>query len=193
MAAHYDNTSPLNKAKVQPLHNESEGEPQKLQNFAFGAYLGLVVCLSWNLVAVTCLWILGGAENITLLLAIAVLVLGVPAAYASWYRTLSLAFREEDNASKFHEFLLLYLIHLAFCVFASINTPGKYLTGIQSAMDVYLDNHNLMIGIFYLIGSVLFYLEFWLSFWVMMRVQAYYRHRQGGLASVDQDLTLPSL
>lgn len=190
MASHYNTTIPLNKAQAQPFPlpvYEREFEQQKLQNLAYASYVGLITCLSWNLFAVTCLWILEGSDYITLILAIALLFLGAPTAYATWYRNLSLAFREEEgeNGSKLYQvFLVYYFLQIAFCFYASMNFHGRYITGISTAVDVYLDNNNLMIGIFYLIGSVLFYLELLLSFWVLIRVKAYYSRRQVGLSSV---------
>ncbi|KAF2303422.1 hypothetical protein GH714_018175 [Hevea brasiliensis] len=95
MTGHYRSLIPFYEVIKNTISEEIEDDPQTLQNFAYGTYLGLILCLSWNLIAVASLWIKGGVENLSLFLAIAYLVLGIPAAYASWYRTLSLAFREK--------------------------------------------------------------------------------------------------
>ncbi|XP_057986306.1 uncharacterized protein LOC110649620 isoform X3 [Hevea brasiliensis] len=114
MTGHYRSLIPFYEVIKNTISEEIEDDPQTLQNFAYGTYLGLILCLSWNLIAVASLWIKGGVENLSLFLAIAYLVLGIPAAYASWYRTLSLAFREENpSISMLDRFLWFYLFTLA--------------------------------------------------------------------------------
>ncbi|EEF40906.1 secretory carrier membrane protein, putative [Ricinus communis] len=135
--------------------------------------------------AVAVLWSQGGeVEQESLFLAVAYLVLGVPAAYSSWHRTLSLAFQEKKRLT-FKWFLVFYLFHLAFCLFASISPiEGRSLTGVLSAMAVSSD-HGFA-RVLYFVGFVLFSYEYALSFWVMLSVYMYYRH--GGV-SLGDDLT----
>ncbi|KAF5948376.1 hypothetical protein HYC85_014333 [Camellia sinensis] len=122
----------------------------------FMTFAGLVVCLLWNIIAVTVAWIngegwLGNTLNglLSLLLAymsldfsrlvgptiwflaIIYFITGVPGAYVLWYRPLYRAMRT-DSALKFGWFFLSYVFHIAFCVFAAIAPPmifrGKSLT-----------------------------------------------------------------
>ncbi|RVX08616.1 Pentatricopeptide repeat-containing protein [Vitis vinifera] len=90
-----------------------------------------------------------------------------------------------DSALKFGWFFLFYLLHIAFCIFASVAPPivfkGKSLTGILPAVDL-LSKHAL-VGIFYLIGFGLFCLESLLSIWVVQAsVQVYMYFRGSGKA-----------
>ncbi|RVW46437.1 Secretory carrier-associated membrane protein 3 [Vitis vinifera] len=136
---------------------------------------GLVLCLTWNIVAVTTAWIKGEGPTIWFL-AIIYFLSGVPGAYVLWYRPLYRAMRT-DSALKFGWFFLFYLLHIAFCIFASVAPPivfkGKSLTGILPAVDL-LSKHAL-VGIFYLIGFGLFCLESLLSIWVVQQVYMYFR------------------
>ncbi|XP_072956125.1 secretory carrier-associated membrane protein 6 [Typha angustifolia] len=156
-------------AKEIPIH------AQRLQYLAFASWLGIVLCLSWNLLAVMVCWIKGGGVKIFFLATIYAL-LGVPLSYVLWYRPLYRAMRT-DSAVKFSWFFLLYLLHIGFCIFAAIAPPivfhGKSLTGILAAIDTFSD--HLIVGIFYLVGFGLFCLESLLSLWVLQKVYMYFR------------------
>ncbi|BAT73779.1 hypothetical protein VIGAN_01131400 [Vigna angularis var. angularis] len=157
------------------IANEIPIHLQKLQYVAFTTLLGLVLCLFWNVIAVTAAWIKGEGVKIWFL-AIIYFIAGVPGAYVLWYRPLYRAFRTE-SALKFGWFFMLYLLHIGFCILAAVAPPivfkGKSLTGILSAIDV-LGDHAL-IGIFYFIGFGLFCIETLISIWVIQQVYMYFR------------------
>ncbi|GAB4859555.1 Secretory carrier-associated membrane protein 2 [Ancistrocladus abbreviatus] len=157
------------------ISNEIPVHLQRLQYVAFTSYLGLVVCLSWNIVAVTTAWIKGEGVKIWLL-SIIYFISGVPGAYVLWYRPLYRAMRT-DSALKFGLFFLLYLVHIGFCILASVAPPiifeGKSLTGILAAIDVL--SNSALTGIFYFIGSGMFCLETLISIWVIQQVYMYFR------------------
>ncbi|ESR62495.1 hypothetical protein CICLE_v10016025mg [Citrus x clementina] len=157
------------------IANEIPIHLQRLQYVAFATYLGLFVCLLWNIVAVTTAWIKGEGVKIWFL-AIIYFIAGVPGAYGLWYRPLYRAFRTE-SAMKFGWFFLFYLLHIGFCIFASVAPPiifkGKSLTGVLPAVDVMGD--DALVGIFYFIGFGLFCLESLVSIWVIQQVYMYFR------------------
>ncbi|KAL9452587.1 hypothetical protein AB3S75_008384 [Citrus x aurantiifolia] len=157
------------------IANEIPIHLQRLQYVAFATYLGLFVCLLWNIVAVTTAWIKGEGVKIWFL-AIIYFIAGVPGAYVLWYRPLYRAFRTE-SAMKFGWFFLFYLLHIGFCIFASVAPPiifkGKSLTGVLPAVDVMGD--HALVGIFYFIGFGLFCLESLVSIWVIQQVYMYFR------------------
>ncbi|XP_062152793.1 secretory carrier-associated membrane protein 1 isoform X1 [Alnus glutinosa] len=157
------------------IANEIPIHLQRIQYVAFTTYLGLIVCLLWNIVAITTAWIKGEGPTIWFL-AIIYFISGVPGAYVLWYRPLYRAMRT-DSALKFGWFFLSYVIHIGFCIFAAVAPPiifkGKSLTGILPAIDV-LSDHAL-VGIFYLIGFAFFCLESVLSIWVIQQVYMYFR------------------
>ncbi|XP_057428923.1 secretory carrier-associated membrane protein-like isoform X1 [Lotus japonicus] len=157
------------------IANEIPIHLQRLQYVAFTSLLGLVLCLTWNVVAVTAAWIKGEGVKIWFL-AIIYFIAGVPGAYVLWYRPLYRAFRT-DSAMKFGWFFLFYLLHLGFCILAAVAPPivfkGKSLTGILSAIDV-IDDHTV-IGILYFIGFGLFCLEILVGIWVIQQVGMYFR------------------
>ncbi|KDO75798.1 hypothetical protein CISIN_1g019268mg [Citrus sinensis] len=127
------------------IANEIPIHLQRLQYVAFATYLGLFLCLLWNIVAVTTAWIKGEGVKIWFL-AIIYFIAGVPGAYVLWYRPLYRAFRTE-SAMKFGWFFLFYLLHIGFCIFASVAPPiifkGKSLTGVLPAVDV-MGDHALV-------------------------------------------------
>ncbi|GLU23071.1 hypothetical protein SLE2022_391030 [Rubroshorea leprosula] len=157
------------------IGNEIPVHLQKLQYVAFATFLGLALCLFWNIISVTAAWIKGEGVKIWFL-AIIYFVAGVPGAYVLWYRPLYRAFRNE-SAIKFGWFFLFYLLHIGFCIFAAVAPPivfkGKSLTGILPAIDVIGD--NVIIGIFYFIGFGLFCVESLISLWVLQQVYMYFR------------------
>ncbi|KAE9461817.1 hypothetical protein C3L33_06274, partial [Rhododendron williamsianum] len=108
---------------------------QEIKRKEEAAARGLVLCLLWNIVAVTAAWIKLGDVKIWFL-AIIYFVSGVPLAYYLWYRPLYRAFR------------YLFYLHVAFCTFAAVAPPivfkGKSLTsGILPAIDV-ISNHVIV-------------------------------------------------
>ncbi|MCH81475.1 secretory carrier-associated membrane protein, partial [Trifolium medium] len=119
------------------IANEIPVHLQKLQYVAFTTLLGLVVCLLWNVIAVTAAWIKGEGVKIWFL-AIIYFISGVPGAYVLWYRPLYRAFRTE-SAFKFGWFFLLYLLHIGFCILAAVAPPivfkGKSLT-FSTSLDL---------------------------------------------------------
>ncbi|XWS39500.1 hypothetical protein CRYUN_Cryun18bG0059800 [Craigia yunnanensis] len=156
------------------IANEIPIHLQKMQYVAFTTFLGLVLCLSWNIVAVTTAWIKGEGPTIWFL-AIIYFISGVPGGYVLWYRPLYRAMRT-DSALKFGWFFMFYLLHIGFCIFAAVAPPiifkGKSLAGILPAID--LLGHAL-VGIFYFIGFGLFCIESLLSVWVIQQVYMYFR------------------
>ncbi|KAG8375155.1 hypothetical protein BUALT_Bualt10G0071000 [Buddleja alternifolia] len=149
------------------IANEIPVHAQKLQYLAFASWLGIVICLVFNVIAVTVCWIRGGGVRI-FFLAIIYAIMGCPISYVLWYRPLYRAMRT-DSALKFGWFFLFYLIHIGFCIVAAIAPPivfqGRSFTGILSAIDVFSD--HVLVGIFYLVGFGMFCLEILLSLWVL--------------------------
>ncbi|CAN1327077.1 Secretory carrier-associated membrane protein 2 [Linum perenne] len=157
------------------ISNEIPIHLQRIQYVAFSTFLGLTLCLLWNIIAVTTAWIKIDGVKIWFL-AIIYFMSGVPGAYFLWYRPLYRAFRT-DSALKFSWFFLFYLIHIGFCIIAAVAPPiffkGKSLTGVLAAIDVIGD--SLLVGIFYFIGVGLFCVETILSIWVLQQVYMYFR------------------
>uniref|UniRef100_I1KLF0 Secretory carrier-associated membrane protein n=1 Tax=Glycine max TaxID=3847 RepID=I1KLF0_SOYBN len=122
------------------IANEIPIHLQKLQYVAFTTLLGLVLCLFWNVIAVTAAWIKGEGVKIWFL-AIIYFIAGVPGAYVLWYRPLYRAFRNE-SALKFGWFFLFYLLHIGFCILAAVAPPivfkGKSLTYVYFIYVLYL-------------------------------------------------------
>ncbi|ESQ50476.1 hypothetical protein EUTSA_v10002062mg [Eutrema salsugineum] len=170
------------------ISNEIPIHLQRIQYVAFTSLLGLVVCLLWNIVAVTTAWIKGEGPTIWFL-AIIYFISGVPGAYVMWYRPLYRAMRT-DSALKFGWFFFTYLFHIGFCVFAAVAPPiifkGKSLTGILPAIDVL--SGNILVGIFYFIGFGFFCLESLVSIWVIQQVYMYFRG-SGKAAEMKQEAT----
>lgn len=148
---------------------------QRIQYLAFASWLGMVICLLWNLIAIIAAWVKGEGVSI-FLLALIYLLSGAPGSYVLWYRPLYRAMRTE-SALKFGWFFLFYLLHLLFTIFAAIAPPvvfkGKSLAGFLPAIDLFSD--STLVGIFYIVGAVCFCLEAFLSLWVLKQVYMYFR------------------
>ncbi|CAN1231483.1 Putative secretory carrier-associated membrane protein 1 [Linum perenne] len=166
------------------IANEIPIHLQRIQYVAFTTMLlmnfppksaGLVLCLLWNVIAVTTAWIKGEGPTIWFL-AVIYFITGVPGAYVCWYRPLYRAMRT-DSALKFGWFFLAYLFHIGFCILAAVAPPiifkGKSLAGILPAID--LLGSNALVGIFYFIGFACFTVESLLSIWVIQQVYMYFR------------------
>ncbi|GAV77544.1 SCAMP domain-containing protein [Cephalotus follicularis] len=157
------------------IANEIPIHLQKLQYVAFSTFLGLFLCLFWNIIAVTTAWIKGEGVQIWFL-ALIYFIAGVPGAYVLWYRPLYRAFRT-DSALNFGWFFMFYMLHIGFCILAAVAPPiifkGKSLAGILAAIDVL--STNALVGIFYFIGFGLFCLESVVSIWVIQQVYMYFR------------------
>ncbi|CAK9865969.1 unnamed protein product [Sphagnum jensenii] len=149
-------------AKDIPLHT------QRIQYFAYGNWLGIMLCLFWNFICTTAAWI-GGPDVQIWLLGIIYMLSGFPLSYFLWYRPLYRAMRSE-SALRFGWFFLFYLIHIGFCILAAVAPPivfkGKSLAGILPAISII--SEKLVVGIFYFVGFVLFVLEALLSGFVLM-------------------------
>ncbi|KAH0849290.1 hypothetical protein HID58_091384 [Brassica napus] len=146
-----------------PFANEIPVHAQKLQYLAFASWLGIVMCLVFNVIATMVCWIKGGGVKIFFLATIYALM-GCPLSYVVWYRPLYRAMRT-DSALKFDSHWLLHRCrHCPAHLF-----QGKSLTGVLAAIDVISD--SLLAGIFYFIGFGLFCLESLLSLWVLQGEQ----------------------
>ncbi|CAI9275543.1 unnamed protein product [Lactuca saligna] len=161
---------------------------QKVQYVAFGSWLGIIVCLVWNLIAVSFAWFEG--EGVTIwLCAVIYIILGIPGSYVLWYRPLYRATRS-DSAVKFSFFLITYSFHVFFCAFASLAPPifieGKSIAGILPAFNLLVG--NAMLGGIYLIGFGLFFIETAISIWVIQQVYSYFRG-SGKAAEMKREAT----
>ncbi|XP_030535465.2 secretory carrier-associated membrane protein 4 [Rhodamnia argentea] len=169
------NWPPLFPIIHHDIANEIPVHAQRLQYLAFASWLGIVLCLAFNVIAVMVCWIRGGGVKI-FFLAIIYALMGCPLSYVLWYRPLYRAMRT-DSALNFSWFFLFYLLHVGFCIFAAIAPPivfhGKSLTGILAAVDLF--SGHVLVGIFYLVGFALFCLESLLSFWVLQKTYMYFR------------------
>ncbi|XP_043696192.1 secretory carrier-associated membrane protein 4 [Telopea speciosissima] len=157
------------------IANEIPIHAQRLQYLAFASWLGIVLCLVFNIVAVIVYWIKGGGVTI-FFLAIIYALLGCPLSYVLWYRPLYRGMRT-DSALNFTGFFLFYLLHILFCIFAAIAPPvvfrGESLAGILAAIDVF--RVSVLAGIFYIVGFALFCIESLISLWVLQKVYMYFR------------------
>ncbi|KAJ4950690.1 hypothetical protein NE237_027522 [Protea cynaroides] len=157
------------------IANEIPIHAQRLQYLAFASWLGIVLCLVFNIIAVIVFWIRGGGVTL-FLLAIIYAVLGCPLSYVLWYRPLYRGMKN-DSALNFGGFFLFYLLHIGFCILAAVAPPivfsGESLTGILAVINVF--NASLLAGIFYIIGFALFCIESLISLWVLQKVYVYFR------------------
>ncbi|XP_039008960.1 secretory carrier-associated membrane protein 1-like [Hibiscus syriacus] len=113
------------------IHNDIANEiPVHLQTImyvAFATLIGLVICLLYNMVAVTTAWTRDTVGPIIWLLAVIYTLTGIPGGFYFWYRPLYQAARS-DSALWFGSFLLVFSVHIAFCILAAI-APELFFKG----------------------------------------------------------------
>lgn len=147
---------------------------QKLMYIAFASWLGLLLCLVWNIIAVS-VALTRGVAITNWLLAVIYALAGCPGSYALWYKPLYRAMRK-DSALRFGWFFLTFMFHIGFCIFVVVAPPvvGNLasLTGVLSIIFVL---NSTFVTIFYIVGCALFCLETLLSVWVLQKVYAYFR------------------
>ncbi|KAL4312882.1 hypothetical protein GQ457_01G019540 [Hibiscus cannabinus] len=157
------------------ITNEIPDYLHRMQYVAFATFLGLALCLFWNVISVSAASLKGAGIGIWFL-AVIYLIIGVPGAYFLWYRPLYRACRK-DSAFRFGWFFMFYMIHICFCIFAAVAPPifyqGLSFPGVLSAL--YVMSRNGYVGIFYFVGFGLFCAETLLSIWVIQRVYRYFR------------------
>ncbi|EFJ28229.1 hypothetical protein SELMODRAFT_411581 [Selaginella moellendorffii] len=164
---------------------------QRLQYMAFASWLGFVLCLAWNFIAVSGAWAhkaVSSSYGVQIwFLAIIYMLAGIPGSYGLWYRPLYKAMRS-DSGLRFGWFFLCYLVHICFCIVASIGPPivfkGKSLAGILPALQVF--SNTVGVGILYLVGFALFCLETLLCIWVLQQVYRYFRNSGAAAESKRQ-------
>ncbi|KAL3697038.1 hypothetical protein R1sor_011114 [Riccia sorocarpa] len=153
---------------------------QRMMYYAYGSWLGMLWCLTWNFIAVTGAWIKGAVATTygvqIWFLAIIYILAGVPGSYFLWYRPLYRAMRTE-SALKYGWFFIWYIVHIAFVALAAVAPPivfkGKSLAGILPTLSIFGD--STVIGVLYMIGFIFFVLEVLLSVFVLKEVYSYFR------------------
>lgn len=148
---------------------------QRIQYRAFASFLGIEICLIWNLISVMTAWI-KGVDPVVVFFALIYLITGGPGAYFLWYRPLYRALRTESLLN-FGWFFLIYVLHILFVCYAVIAPPiifkGYTLTGIITALG--LIDYSKIPGIMYFVGACCFTLEALLSIHVLLLVFSYFR------------------
>lgn len=147
---------------------------QKLMYIAFASWLGMLLCLVWNLIAVS-VALTRGAAITNWLLAVIYALAGCPGSYALWYKPLYRCMRK-DSAVRFGWFFLTYMFHIGFCILVAVAPPifGN-LYSFTGVLSIILALNSTFVTIFYIVGCALFCLETLLSIWVLQKVYAYFR------------------
>eukprot|EP00245_Coleochaete_scutata_P001497 TRINITY_DN11839_c0_g1_i1.p1 TRINITY_DN11839_c0_g1~~TRINITY_DN11839_c0_g1_i1.p1 ORF type:complete len:312 (+),score=52.02 TRINITY_DN11839_c0_g1_i1:185-1120(+) len=178
-------------------HDISKDIPEHLRTmmvFAFYSWLGIMLCLLWNFISVITAWVtrtkgVEGSDGLEVFfMSLIYFVAGVPLSYWLWYKRLYNAFRK-DRALTFAWFFLMYLIHLAFCIFAAVSPPflfkSRSLTGLIAVLQIFSDGKTIA-GIFYATGFCLWTVECLISLYVLKNVYFYFRG-SGKAAELKRD------
>lgn len=174
------------------VHHDIAGEvPAGMQGTVrtgYYAYLGLILCLFWNLVCCAGYLIAFGDLG-TFLWGALYFVGGVPGGWYLWYGRLYNA-SIKDSAFGYGLFFLFFATaHLIFTGWSAIGPPilnssshaGFWIT----AQWVFQQNNGL--GVVYFIGSALWSLEFLWSFWTLKQVYTAFRGKGLTAADVKRD------
>eukprot|EP00193_Tetraselmis_chui_P005181 CAMPEP_0177767686 /NCGR_PEP_ID=MMETSP0491_2-20121128/9274_1 /TAXON_ID=63592 /ORGANISM="Tetraselmis chuii, Strain PLY429" /LENGTH=349 /DNA_ID=CAMNT_0019284351 /DNA_START=196 /DNA_END=1245 /DNA_ORIENTATION=+ len=157
----------------------------------YWSYLGLIVCLVMNCIAVTVLSFGTGKELGSFFMAVIYLVTATPLALFLWYLRLYNA-TIRDRAITFAVFFLMYLVHVIFCFWAAISPPigsaGSQwsFAGIFTTISAF--GNGLGYGILCIISTALWGLE---AIWSLLVLQQTYSQFRtgGGAARLQQQAT----
>ena len=145
--------------------------PLKLAHYSF---ILLVVCLFYNFFfcATAAMFSFGAVTG--WMMAAVYLLCGVPGAYSLWYRRLYSACKN-DSALSYLWFFVVYLGHIAFCLYAFIGMTGtKYsLAGVSSTSQAMAKSGA--VGGVYAFGTALFGVDMVLSVYALRMVYARFR------------------
>jgi hypothetical protein len=175
------------------VHHDIAGEvPAAMQGTVragYFAYLGLVLCLLFNFIAVAALLISDGSKIGSFLWGALYLVGGVPGAWYLWYGRLYHA-AIKDSAFGYGTFFLFFCTaHMVFVGWSAIGPPilnAESHAGFWIALSKEM-GANTGVGIVYLIGASLWALEFLWSFWTLKGVYGAFRGKGLTAADVKRD------
>jgi secretory carrier-associated membrane protein len=175
-------------------HHDIDGEvpagAQAAVRAGYRAFLGLVACLTYNLVGVAAMFFahkMDVKKFPALLMAAIYFFAGIPGAWVLWYMRLYGA-AIKDRALSYAAFFIFFAAHLVFCAWSAVGPPfasGDSHTGI--IVGVSHLSSNVFSGVVYLIGGVLWGLESLWSLWAARAVYAAFRG-QGADRRLKQEL-----
>lgn len=177
------------------LHHDIAGdvpaEKQRMVRQAYFSWLGFLIAVTFNWFGALMALCIIDPNNGRLpgfLLANIYWFAGLPGAWILWYIRVYNASRN-DRAFTYAWFFLTFLVHIAFCVWASVSPPliykndwghAGFITGIGA-----FDSSNF-VGVVYMIGGSLWALEAVWSIWVIKTVYSSFRG-SGGTTRLKQE------
>ena len=168
-------------------HDIATDIPGPLQNsvkLVYVSYVGEAFCFAWTVLSTTAA-LFGAGQDAhddhkilqAWLLSIIYMVTGVPMGFILWYMRLYNA-AQKDRALTYFMFFVFYTVHIMWCVWAFLSPPVGVqwsLTGLMSMAEAF--NENSVLGIFYLIGVILWALEGLLTLYCMQVAYRTFRGR----------------
>lgn len=157
---------------------------QSVVSVAYLSFLGLCICLLYQLAAVIVALALIDIKKGRLsgfFLALIYLVIGIPGAWFVWYIRLYTA-AIKDAAFTYAWFFLAYLIHIFWCIWSAVSPPilfnkwsyAGWITAIVTALP-----EQKVVGIVYIVGALMWSAEALLSIWVLKDVYSTFRGNKG--------------
>jgi len=157
--------------------------PQELQGVvsaAYLSYLGLCLCLLYQLASVIVAVALINTKSGRLsgfFLALIYTLIGIPGAWMIWYIRLYTA-AIKDRAFTYAWFFLAYLIHIFWCIWSAVSPPilfnkwsyAGWVTAIVAALP-----NNAVVGAVYIVGASLWSVEALISIYVLKVVYSTFR------------------
>lgn len=190
-------SNPGSKRKNWPrycpcIHHDIAGEipaaVQPVVRSGYYAFLGLIICLFWNLVC-TAGYLIANGSIATFLWGGLYFVGGIPGGWYLWYGRLYHS-SIKDSAFGYGLFFLFFTTaHLIFTGWSALAPPILNSTshaGFWITVQTIFPN-NAGLGIIYFIGSGLWTLEFVWSFWTLQRVYGAFRGKGMTAADVKRD------
>lgn len=165
---------------VMDIKGEVPKELQALVYAAYYSFLGLCLCLVYQLAAtIVALALINGKSGRLsgFFLALIYMIIGIPAAWALWYIRLYTA-SIKDRAFTYAFFFLAFCIHIFWCIWSAISPPilfnkwsyAGWITAIVAALP-----NNATVGVVYIVGAVFWSVEALLSIYTLQRVYSNFR------------------
>ena len=150
-------------------HDIAKDIPPQMQNSVKLVYVSFVfgvLCFFWTFLCTTAA-LFGASEDAhddhkilqAWLLSAIYAVAGIPGAFVLWYMRLYVA-AQKDRAMTYFMFFLFYFVHIMWCGWAFLAPPVGVqwsLPGLMTMAEAF--NDKAVLGIFYLIGCILWAIE----------------------------------
>lgn len=169
-------------------HNIKEDIPQPKQKLVKRAYFNVLFTwfgLLWNFVTVITIWGQSGDGSGEFIWSGIYFLLGVPGSWVIWYRPLYYGCKKKNNR-KFLLFFLGEFLHIVLAILIAIGVPSMGTGGFLWMAKMFSGGYTVA-GIFSLVLSICWVINFFLSIWIIKRGRDEWK-AGGGSKDLERDM-----